>query len=232
MTLDTGAAKRAAAHRAIEFVEDGMIIGLGTGSTAEEFVRILGRKVQEGLQVVCAPTSRTTLGLAKQLKIPLTDLSGVTQLDLAIDGADEIDPQRRLIKGGGGALLWEKIIASISREMIVVADATKRVMALGSFPLPVEIIPFGADATRQRILDLGCPGNLRLTEEGAPFVTDGGHWIVDLDMRLSGKKVEELDQLLHNLPGVVETGLFLHLSGRVIIGFPDGRVEIMGSACE
>lgn len=224
---DMVVAKRAAAAKALEWVEDGMLLGLGTGSTVEEFIYLLAERCRQGLRVACVPTSRITLALAKEQGIPMTDLAGVTRLDLAVDGADEIDPQRRLIKGGGGALLWEKIVASISDEMVVIADESKKVLSLGSFPLPIEIVPFGADATLRRIHDMKCPGTLRCNQQGTLFQTDSGHYIADVDMRSSRVVPEKLDVQLRSLPGVVETGLFLNLAGRVVLGQQGGGIEII-----
>ncbi|MEJ2378681.1 MAG: ribose-5-phosphate isomerase RpiA, partial [Pseudolabrys sp.] len=183
--MDAEAQKRAAAARAVEFVRPGMRLGLGTGSTARHFVDLLGERVRAGLDVAAVPTSRETEAQAARCGIPLTTLDEVPALDLTVDGADEIAPDLTLIKGGGGALLREKIVAAASARMIVIADRSKWAEALGRYPLPIEIAPFGAEATRrqleQAIAALQEPGRLGLRQgrDGHAFVTDGGHWIVD-----------------------------------------------------
>src|ERR1700757_2525084 len=177
--------KRQPAARALEFVRDGMKLGLGTGSTAKHFVELLGERVQAGLDVVAVPTSEVTRAQAAQLGIPLSTLDETPELDLTVDGADEIAPDLTVIKGGGGALLWEKIVAAASAHMIVIADDTKWVPVLGHFPLPIEVVPFGLAATRRAVeaaaVAAGCPGPavLRRAPDGHALVTDGGHWILD-----------------------------------------------------
>ena len=177
--------KRQAAARALEEVRDGMKLGLGTGSTAKHFVELLGMRVRAGLSVIGVPTSEATRADAERAGIPLTTLDEIDRLDLTVDGADEIDPALNLIKGGGGALLREKIVASASDRMIVIADDTKWVEVLGRFPLPVEIIPFGVAATQRAMAEAfaesGVSGHMAIRRggDGHVFVTDGGHWIVD-----------------------------------------------------
>src|SRR5271167_2049642 len=184
MTVE--AYKRAAAARALEFVRPGMRLGLGTGSTAVHFVDLLGERVRGGLGVVAVPTSEATRAQAERLGIALTTLDETPELDLTVDGADEIAPDLSLIKGGGGALLREKIVATASARMIVIADQSKWVAMLGRFPLPIEVIPFGFLATRRAVeeviagIGLSGPLTLRLDKVGHPFVTDGGHWIIDV----------------------------------------------------
>lgn len=223
--------KRQAAAKALEFVEPGMKLGLGTGSTAKHFVDLLGARVKAGLKVLCVPTSEATRQQAEALGIPLTTLDDVLQLDLTVDGADEFDSDLRLIKGGGGALLREKIVAAASDRMIVIADASKRVRTLGAFPLPVEVVQFGAKATRAMIeelaADAGCAGDiaLRLKAGGEPFLTDGGNYIYDCAFG-SIEEPEMLDEALKLAPGVVEHGLFLGLADLAIIGSPAG-VELI-----
>jgi ribose 5-phosphate isomerase A len=223
--------KRQAAAKALEFVEPGMKLGLGTGSTAKHFVDLLGARVKAGLKVLCVPTSEATRLQAAALGIPLTTLDEVLELDLTVDGADEFDSELRLIKGGGGALLREKIVAAASDRMIVIADASKRVRMLGAFPLPVEVVRFGAKATLAQIqvlaADVGCEGEirLRLKADGAPFLTDGGNYICDCAFG----RIEEpelLDEALKIAPGVVENGLFLGLADLAIIASPAG-VEML-----
>ena len=183
--MDPTSLKKLAAEKAIEFVEDGMRLGLGTGSTAAEFVALLGDKVAGGLRIIAVPTSEATRQQAEGLNIPLTTLDETPELDLTVDGADELDRELRLIKGGGGALLREKIVAMASDRMIVIADNSKFVETLGKFPLPVEVVPFGLSATKAMMAQVsesaGCTGELKLREleDGTPFLTDGGHLIID-----------------------------------------------------
>jgi ribose 5-phosphate isomerase A len=225
--MNAEAQKRAAAARAVEFVRPGMKLGLGTGSTAKHFVDLLGERVKAGLDVICVPTSEATHAQAKSLGIPLTTLDDTPALDLTVDGADEIDPKLNLIKGGGGALLREKIVAAASARMIVISDPSKLVATLGRFPLPVEVTPFGYTATRiaveKAISSLQKPGTLSLRKgkDGHPFVTDGGHWIIDAALA----RIDDPEAMAHALsgiPGVMEHGLFVGLATLVIIGGPDG----------
>ena len=223
--------KQQAAERAMAFVEDGMTLGLGTGSTAARFVDLLGKRVAQGLRVVCVPTSEATRAQAAALGIPLTTLDEVPFLDLTVDGADELDDALRLIKGGGGALLREKIVATASERMIVIADASKRVAVLGKFPLPVEVVPFGLPSTRTMIAtlaaDAGCEGEIRLRAGagGAPFRTDSGNYILDCAFgRIDNP--EALDVALKLVPGVVENGLFLGIADAAIVAGPDGLVVL------
>lgn len=223
--------KRAAGERAAALVTDGMRLGLGSGSTAAHFVAALGERVRDGLQVVGVPTSEATREQAQREGIPLTTLEETPELDLTVDGADELDEELRLIKGGGGAHLREKIVASASRRMIVVADGSKRVVTLGRFPLPIEVVPFGLRVTEiaiARLLEsLGLEGELRLrkTADGATFVTDGGHSILDAHLgRIDKPNV--LASTLNNIPGVVEHGLFLGLATGAILATEDGLVEL------
>jgi ribose 5-phosphate isomerase A len=225
MTAD--AQKKAAAARALEFVRPGMRLGLGTGSTAQHFVDLLGERVKTGLDVVAVPTSEATRAQAERLGIKLTSLDATPELDLTVDGADEIGPDLTLIKGGGGALLREKIVASASARMIVIADQSKLVPVLGHFPLPVEIVPFGARATRHAVeaatAAAGCPGPAvpRLGKDGHPLVTDGGHWLLDAQLQhiADPKTVAER---LSSIPGVMEHGLFIGLAWAAIVAGPDG----------
>src|SRR5947209_466880 len=220
--IDLTAAKRRAAARALEFVSPGMRLGLGTGSTAAEFVRMLGPRVAEGLKVLCVPTSKATFDLAQSLAIPLATLDEVPELDIVIDGADEFDPKLRLIKGGGGALLREKIVAAASARMVVIADASKEVARLGRFPLPVEVDPFGLESTRRHVLNLagalGLPrvADLRGNQQGHAFVTDGGHYILDCAFG-SIPDAEALARSLATIPGVVEHGLFIRLATIIML---------------
>jgi ribose 5-phosphate isomerase A len=223
--------KRQAADRAVALVEDGMALGLGTGSTAAHFIDLIGQRVKDGLRVECVPTSEATRAHAARLGIPLIDLERRPFLDLTVDGADEIDPDLRLIKGRGGALLREKIVATASDRMVVIADHTKRVAALGAFALPVEAVPFGIASTRNMIevlaADAGCRGEvkLRLRDDGQPFATDSGNWIIDCAFGRIAEP-EALDEVLKMIPGVVENGLFLGLADAAIIAGPEGLVVL------
>jgi ribose 5-phosphate isomerase A len=221
------ALKRQAAAKALEHVQDGMKLGLGTGSTARHFVDLLGQRVAGGLRVIGVPTSEATRAQAEACKIPLTTLDAVDRLDLTVDGADELDPALNLIKGGGGALLREKIVAAASDRMIVIADDTKWVDVLGRFPLPVEVIPFGLAATRRAIATAfaqsGVSGQmgLRKDKDGHVFVTDGGHWIVDAHLgRIAD--APRLAGLLSLIPGVVEHGLFIGLASTAVLAGAQG----------
>jgi ribose 5-phosphate isomerase A len=219
--------KRAAALAALAEVKDGMRLGLGTGSTARYFVDLLGERVRDGLACICVATSEATAAQARSLGIPLGDFDALGQLDLTVDGADEVDPQLELIKGGGGALLREKIVAAASARMVVIADASKLVPSLGRFPLPIEVNRFGLGATRRALTDIltrfGAEGGLapRLDNAGNPFVTDGGHLILDAFFgRISAPKA--LSDALLEVPGVVQHGLFLGLCRAAYIAGADG----------
>lgn len=219
--------KRQAAARALEYVSDGMKLGLGTGSTARHFVELLGERVAGGLKVVAVPTSETTRKDAERCGIPVIALDQVDRLDLTVDGADEIDGALNAIKGGGGALLREKIVAAASDRMIVIADETKAVERLGRYPLPIEVIPFGLAATRRSIAkaftEAGVSGQMKVRTgpDGHAFVTDGGHWIVDAALG----KIDDpprLADVLVSVPGVVEHGLFIGLASLALLAGPDG----------
>jgi len=221
--------KRQAAARALGFVQDGMKLGLGTGSTARHFVELLGERVRDGLRVIGVPTSEATRADAERCGVPLGSLDEIDRLDLTVDGADEIDPHLNLIKGGGGALLREKIVAAASGRMIVIADESKWVATLGRFPLPIEVNPFGIAATRRAIADAlaaqGLSGGLELRRardgSGHAFVTDGGHWI--LDARLGAiPDAAALAAALVAIPGVVEHGLFIGLAGAAVLAGASG----------
>ncbi|MBF9232115.1 ribose-5-phosphate isomerase RpiA [Microvirga alba] len=223
--------KRAAAERAAALVSDGMRLGLGTGSTAAYFVSAIGERVRGGLKVVGVPTSEATREQAQREGIPLTTLDETPELDLTVDGADELDDGLRLIKGGGGAHLREKIVAAASRRMIVIADSSKRVATLGRFPLPIEVVPFGLKATEIAIAKLlkglGLSTDLRLRngKDGTPFVTDSGNFILDAHLG----RIEKPDVLaagLNAIPGVVEHGLFLGLATGAILATGEGLVEL------
>jgi ribose 5-phosphate isomerase A len=219
--------KHAAAAKAVELVRPGMRLGLGTGSTAKHFVALLAERVRGGLDVVGVPTSEATRADAERQGIPLTTLDAAPALDLTVDGADEIAPDLSLIKGGGGALLREKIVAAASARMIVIADESKFVPVLGRFPLPIEIVRFGAAATRRAVEAVGeaagCAGAAtpRRTREGHAFVTDGGHLILDAALGRIPEP-ESLARRLAAVPGVIEHGLFIGLAQMAIIAAADG----------
>ena len=215
--------KRLVGEAAVTLIEEGMVIGLGSGTTATQMIYALGRRIQEGLRIIGAvPTSQASEDLARKLGIPITDLDTHPVLDLDIDGADEIDQQLRLIKGGGGALLREKIVASSARRFVVIADATKQVAQLGQhFPLPVEVVPFAAKPVTNRIEDLGATVQLRHSG-GNVFLTENCNIILDCSFANGIADPNELDSRIHSIVGVVETGLFLHMAERAIIGGPEG----------
>ena len=219
--------KRAAAARAIDFVRSGMRLGLGTGSTAQHFVELLAERVRAGLDVIAVPTSEATRALAARLGIALATLDDLAELDLTIDGADEIGPDLTLIKGGGGALLREKIVAAASARMIVIADESKWVDVLGRFPLPIEITPFGATATQRAVEAVvgragsAGPAPLRRDRDGHAFVTDGGHWLLDAQLgRIADPPA--LASSLAAVPGVMGHGLFIGLAQTAILAGPKG----------
>ncbi len=229
---DSEKLKRQAAERAMAFVRPGMKLGLGTGSTARHFVDLIGEAVKRGLDVVGVPTSEATFRQAQALGVPLATLDEIAELDLTVDGADEIDPALRLIKGGGGALLREKIVASSSRRMVAIADSTKRVARLGRFPLPVEIVPFGLASTRRRVeraaASVGLGGAIELRRrDGAIFVTDGGHYILDCAFGAIPDP-DALNQALAAVCGVVEHGLFIGMATTAIFAGPNG-IELLGA---
>ena len=225
-------AKFVAAKRAADFVKDGMRVGLGTGSTAAWLVRCLGEMVRdEGLRIKGVPTSSRTAQLARDVGIQVISLDEARWLDITIDGADEFDGDLNLIKGGGGALLQEKIVATASDQMIVIADAGKEVETLGAFPLPVEVIPFGWQTTQALVEEtlismdvLGRQSTLRMNGT-RPFVTDEGNYILDLHLHRIGNP-RQLSLVLNQMPGLVENGLFIDICDVVIVGYGDGRVQL------
>ncbi len=231
-TLSADAMKRAAAQAALQSVSHGMRLGLGTGSTAAHFVDLLGARVRDGLEVVGVPTSERTRLQAEGLGIPLSTLDETPELDLTVDGADEFDASLRLIKGGGGALLREKIVAAASKRMFVVADATKEVATLGAFPLPVEVDRFGARSTRLHIervaRGLGLIGAItqRMSAPDTPYLTDGGHYIFDCAFGAIDAP-EALAERLSAIPGVVDHGLFIGLATAIFVAGASG-VQVVG----
>ena len=215
--------KHAAGVEAVKYIEDGMVLGIGTGTTAAQMIYALAQRIQNGLRIKGAvPSSQATAELAGKLGIPLTDLDTYPELDLAIDGADEIDGQLRLIKGGGGALLREKVVASSAQHFIVIGDVTKQVEQLGhTVPLPVEVIPFAATPVRRHLEALGALVQMRQAANGV-FRTDNGNIILDCFFAQGIAHPEELELRIRRIVGVVESGLFLHMTELAIISGPEG----------
>lgn len=219
---DLDSLKKAAALKAIEFVRDGMVIGLGTGSTAKHMIIALGEKVHEGVKLTGVATSQETAALAKQSGIPLIDSEDRWEIDVAMDGADQVDPNFNLIKGGGGALLKEKIVAASAKQFIVMVDYTKQVPVLGgSFPLPIEVIPFGWGNTAREIEMLTKSRVVLREHNGVSFKTEAGHLIVDVHIACIDRP-GEMETALNLIPGVVETGLFVGRTNVLIVGTPQG----------
>jgi ribose 5-phosphate isomerase A len=218
--------KRQAALHAVASVQDGMIVGLGTGSTAAWAVKLLGEKVGAGLSIQGVPTSEATAQLAREVGIPLVDFDAIWGIDLTLDGADEVDPNLNLVKGGGGALLREKIVAAASKELIILVDPAKLVPRLGDrFPLPVEVTPFGWQQTARHIAAVG--GQPKLRQVGArPYTTDNGNYILDCRFPGGIESPGRTEAALDRIPGVVESGLFVGLTRRVIVGYPDGARDM------
>lgn len=208
--------KQIAAEKAIEFIEDGMIVGLGSGSTFSYFAKKLAEKISDGLKITCISTSIATTKLADSLGIKTENIDNIKKIDLTVDGADEVDPDLNGIKGGGGALLYEKIVAGISDKNIWIVDSDKLVKKLGKFPLPVEVIPFGADQLFEKFKEQGFNPGFRLVNNNK-YVTDAKHFIIDLHNGVINN-AEELNKTLKALTGVVETGLFLNTADKVIVG--------------
>ncbi len=223
--------KEKAAQKAMDYVQSGMKLGLGTGSTAAKFVDLVGAAVADGLDVICVPTSVATRDQAAALNIPLTTLDETPHLDLTVDGADELDEQLRLVKGGGGALLREKIVATSSDKMVVIADDSKLVETLGAFPLPIEVVQFGLESSLMMMNALasrvGCSGEIkqRMGEDGTPFITDNGNFILDCHFGRI-EKPEALSGAFAQVPGVVENGLFLGIADVAIIAGEEGLTTL------
>jgi ribose 5-phosphate isomerase A len=219
-------AKRTAGIYAADFVKQDMAVGIGSGTTVYWLIQELGKRVKQGLHINGVPTSLQTADLLNEAGITVSDLDAIDHLPLTIDGADEIDPGGNLIKGGGGALLQEKIVASASKELIIIADNSKLVGQLGRFPLPVEVISFGYRQVQQKIMNSGlCKKATLRQKNGGIFISDHSHYILDCEY----EKIEDASALntsLHLIPGVVETGLFVSMANKAIVGFNDGRVEL------
>ncbi|MFO7815014.1 MAG: ribose-5-phosphate isomerase RpiA [Halanaerobiales bacterium] len=218
-------AKKIAGEKAAEYIKDGMVVGLGTGSTVYWAVQKVGEMVREGLNIRAVPTSEQTKSLAEDLEIPIVSLADINYIDLTIDGADEVDPNLNLIKGGGGALVREKIVAYQSKKLIIIVDESKIVDKLGAFPLPVEVVYFGVDKTLINLEKFDCQAKLR-KENGEVFNTDNHNYIIDCNF----EEIEnpgKLNNELNELPGVVETGLFVEMADKVIVGTNQGDLKIV-----
>ncbi len=221
-------AKKTAAHQAAKLIEQDMIVGLGTGSTASLFITELAHRIQkEGLRIKAAiSSSKRSADLAREFGMHVEDINEIFRVDITVDGADEIDPKKRLIKGRGGAHVREKILASSSQELIIIADESKLVDRLGVGVLPVEIVSFGAPATRLKIETLGYKSAWRLHEDGSLYVTENGNLLLDLSFETPLSMPEEVHEELIHLPGVVDTGFFFQMAGRIVIGWQNGSFEI------
>jgi ribose 5-phosphate isomerase A len=217
--------KEAAARASLRFIKDGQVVGLGTGSTAAHFIQLLGEQVKQGLHVRGIPTSVRSKQLAESLGIPLTTLDECQEIAVTVDGADEVDPQLRLIKGGGGALLREKIVASATKQLVIVADASKQVKMLGKFPLPVEVIRFSQALVSKRITALGANVQLRVDNSGKPFVTDENNHILDCHFG-EIRDPEALARQLSDMPGVVEHGLFIGMASVALVARGSEIIEL------
>ncbi len=219
-------AKRAAGKAAAELIQDDMLVGLGTGSTAAFFIEALAERCREGLKISAVATSQQSTHQAQLLGIPLEDPDTLISIDIIVDGADEIDHHKNMIKGGGGALLREKLLAQASKEMIVIIDETKLVNHLGTHPLPVEIARFLYRSTLHRLEAKGYQGVLRLKRDNEPYLTDNGNYIVDIQYLTPMIDPMKEEANLKSLTGVIETGIFFNLAGRVVIGYEDGCVKV------
>jgi ribose 5-phosphate isomerase A len=219
-------AKIAAGEKAAQWIENGMIVGLGSGSTAECFIKSLSKRVQKGLRIQAVSSSRASTDLAKKGGIEVLDINSVPRIDITVDGADEIDPKKRMIKGGGGAHVREKILASSSTEMVVIVDESKLVPSIGRGKLPIEILFYGSPATRTKIEEQGHTGKWRLNEDGTLYITENGNLLFDITFDSPPPSPEHIHEAICGIPGVIDTGFFFNLAGRVIVGYPDGKTEI------
>jgi ribose 5-phosphate isomerase A len=213
---------------AASIVEDGMVIGLGTGSTAAYFIQALAKRVDvEGLTIVTVASSHTSEKLARELGLSFVSMDAIDMIDITFDGADEIDPQKQMIKGAGGALLKEKILAYASRELVIMVDSSKCVDTLGKAKVPVEVVQFGHHLTQAHLSSLATSCTMRTRGDGKPFITESQHFIYDLLVESPINSPALLDQQLRKIPGVVETGLFYNIAGRIFIGYNDGTVKLL-----
>lgn len=229
--MDLEAAKRAAGEKAATLIESGMVIGLGTGSTAAFFIEALVKKhLEQDLRIKCVASSHASAEMAKRGGIPVFDLNEITHVDVTVDGADEIDPKKRMVKGGGGAHVREKILAASSAEMIVIVDESKLVSSLGKAKIPVEILPYGSTFTRKKIEALGFIGKWRCNSASSLsqelFVTENGNFLFDIHCKAPIESPEKMEMQLLQIPGVVDTGFFFHIAGRVIVGKSNGSTTM------
>ncbi|NGX58105.1 MAG: Ribose-5-phosphate isomerase A [Chlamydiae bacterium] len=218
-------AKEAAGAEAAKLIQNNMIVGLGTGSTAFFFIQGLIKRCKKGLKIKAVSSSKSSEQLARDGGIEVLDLNDIEKIDMTVDGSDEIDHQKRMIKGGGGALLREKIVVNASDEMVVIVDESKVVDELGEFPLPLEVVPFGYELTKKQIEKKGYRTTVR-KKENEIYITDNGNYIIDVQFKHLSGTPEDHEEVLKNIPGVLETGFFFNLAGRVIIGDHEGKVEI------
>ena len=216
--------KQAAGRHAATWIKPGMIVGLGTGSTAAFFIEAL---IEKNIKIQAVASSETSAELAKKGGIQLIDINCAPSIDITVDGADEIDAQKRMIKGGGGALLREKILASSSKEMVVIVDETKVTNSIGHVKLPVEITPYGSESTKRRIELLGLETKWRMAKNSSLFITDNNNLILDIKLPSPPKSPETLNNQLLHIPGVVDTGFFFQLAGRVIVGYSNGSIQVI-----
>jgi ribose 5-phosphate isomerase A len=220
-------AKRAAGKKAAEWIQDGMIVGLGTGSTAAFFIESLIERCKKGLKLTAVASSHASADLARRGGIEVISLNDVPRVDLTIDGADEIDSKKRMIKGGGGAHVREKILAAASQEMVVVVDETKWVPSVGKHKLPVEVLVFGAPCTRKKLEDMNYRGQWRLKDAESLYVTENGNFLFDIEFASPPPHPENDQELIKRIPGVVDTGFFFGYAGRVVIGYLDGSTKVL-----
>lgn len=220
-------AKKSAGYAAAEHVKDGMSVGLGTGSTAHFFIEKLGEMCRNGLKVRAVASSNASKKFAESLGIPLVDVDTLSHLDIMVDGADEIDSKHRMIKGGGGALLREKLLAKMSREVIIIVDKSKIVDKLGKVHLPVEIVAFAHKTTSERLQAEGYRGILRKSNQDSPFITDQGNYIIDIHFDFPIENPEEHHNRIKGITGVIDTGFFFNLAKRILIGYPNGQTEFL-----
>ncbi|MBT7461875.1 MAG: ribose 5-phosphate isomerase A [Waddliaceae bacterium] len=207
-------------------IEDGMVVGLGTGTTATAFIESLSERCRGGLRITAVATSEATADLARSLGITLVSIEDVDNIDIVVDGADEVDDNKRIIKGGGGALLREKIVATMSKRVVIIVEEDKRVENLGAFGLPVEIVPFGYKATIEKLVSLGYSAELR-NDNGEAFVTDGGNYIVDITLDEPLRSPEDDNIKIISVVGVIETGFFFGIADAILVGYHDGHTEII-----